>query len=285
MHSYSAQVCTVQDISRWQWETHGKKLGQILKFFANKMAGKAGESAHDEAARVVAASLGLTKEVMIKRLLELIENMSIGTCHKAECRLFKMADLRDGRVCDAQCSSGKDHQARLMGGVGHACNSTVEKYVAVYTLSGLKASFYDFQQGSRLPDLKQRKPKFTRVEDNIDDVYDTGLWGKHMKTNPAVADHMAAQWRGRIFIPRDGVYRFWLTSDDGSKLWIDGLPVVDNDGVHALRTRTGKVKLTKGPHLFKVEFFEVEQGKGVEVQWKIPGGKREIIPPGQFVPY
>jgi hypothetical protein len=205
---------------------------------------------------------------------------SHGTCNKAECRLFDMHDVVSGKVDDLKCSPGKDQADRLMGGI-----LSNKKYVAVYTLSGLKASFYDFPQGAHLPDLKGKKAKIIRVEDTVDDVYDKGLWGKNMISDPAMGDHMAGLWTGRIGIPKDGEYKFWLNSDDGSKLWIDGSPVVDDDGLHGLRVRTGTVTLKKGTHAFKVEFFERDQGRGVEVEWQIPGGKREIIPAGQFVPY
>jgi len=205
---------------------------------------------------------------------------SHGTCNKAECRLFDMGDVVKGRAKDQECSPGKDQAGRLMGGI-----VSKKKYVAVYTLSGLKASFYDFPQNAHLPPLKNHKPRFIRIEDTVDDVYDKGLWGKRMVKDPAMADHMAAQWTGRIGIPKDGNYKFWLNSDDGSKLWIDGQPVVDDDNLHSLRIRTGTVYLKKGAHAFKVEFFERDQGKGVEAEWQPPGGKRAIIPAGQFVPY
>ena len=42
---------------------------------------------------------------------------------------------------------------------------------------------------------------------------------------------------------REGVYRFHLSSDDGSVLWIDGKKVVDNDGVHAPKSASGVLRL------------------------------------------
>ena len=37
---------------------------------------------------------------------------------------------------------------------------------------------------------------------------------------------------------------FYTSSDDGSRLWIDGTPVVDNDGIHPPIERSGSIALT-----------------------------------------
>ena len=53
-----------------------------------------------------------------------------------------------------------------------------------------------------------------------------------------------------------GGYTFTLSSDDGSRLLIDGKKVVDNDGVHPTQTASGTVELTKGIHKITVDFFQ-----------------------------
>ena len=42
----------------------------------------------------------------------------------------------------------------------------------------------------------------------------------------------AIRYTGRFWIETAGRYRFRVLSDDGSKLWIDGELLVDNDGTH-----------------------------------------------------
>ena len=44
-------------------------------------------------------------------------------------------------------------------------------------------------------------------------------------------NHFAVRWTGTIKIPKGGQYTFFLESDDGSRLLIDGKIVVDNGGV------------------------------------------------------
>ena len=46
-------------------------------------------------------------------------------------------------------------------------------------------------------------------------------------------DQFALRFEGALSIDAEGEYTFWLKSDDGSRLTIDGKVVVDNDGIHA----------------------------------------------------
>ena len=62
----------------------------------------------------------------------------------------------------------------------------------------------------------------------------------------AVPDHFAYDFRTLVKIPERGVYRFYTFSDDGSKLYIDGKLIVDNDGGHSGRRAEGKVALEAG---------------------------------------
>jgi outer membrane protein OmpA-like peptidoglycan-associated protein len=76
---------------------------------------------------------------------------------------------------------------------------------------------------------------------------------------PGVTDRFewfAIDYRGRINLPQAGTYTFRLTSDDGSKLFIDGREVVDNDGIHGVESRDAEVTLTAGLHELRVPYFQ-----------------------------
>ena len=84
-------------------------------------------------------------------------------------------------------------------------------------------------------------------------------------------------FRGYIYVPEDGVYGFHLTSDDGSHLFIDGSLVVDNDGVHGMRERSGYVALKEGLHQIELPFFQGRGGVGLALRCDGPGfDKREV---------
>ncbi len=76
---------------------------------------------------------------------------------------------------------------------------------------------------------------------------------------------------GYLKIGVDGIYEFFLTSDDGSKLTIDGEEVIVNDGLHALIEVAGSVFLTKGYHAIEVAFFQASGGSGLQLKMQQPG--------------
>lgn len=91
----------------------------------------------------------------------------------------------------------------------------------------------------------------------------------------SVGDSKEENWgmrlSGTITVPKDGVYTFALGSDDGSKLWIDGKVVVDNDGLHSGQTKLGQVALAKGAHKIVVGWFNQSGGLDLSLQWGLVG--------------
>jgi cytochrome c2 len=83
-------------------------------------------------------------------------------------------------------------------------------------------------------------------------------------------DHFALRFDGHIQIPVDGNYLFLLHSDDGSKLYIDGKVVIDNDGVHAGQQKRKQQQMKAGLHTVAVEFFEQAGGEELKVEFQGP---------------
>jgi hypothetical protein len=52
------------------------------------------------------------------------------------------------------------------------------------------------------------------------------------------------------------VYRIALVSDDGSELFIDGVPVIDDGGLHGAGLQFTDLLLDQGMHNFEVDFFQ-----------------------------
>lgn len=73
---------------------------------------------------------------------------------------------------------------------------------------------------------------------------------------PMFQDKFAMRATGFVKIPADGLYGFYLRSDDGSQLFIGDRQIVDNDGLHAAKDAGGLIRLKAGLHHFTVEFFE-----------------------------
>jgi hypothetical protein len=69
------------------------------------------------------------------------------------------------------------------------------------------------------------------------------------------AEHVARRYQGSLSIDVPEVYRFVLRSDDGSRLFINGALVIDNDGLHGAEDKSAAVALGPGFHGIVVEWF------------------------------
>ena len=92
------------------------------------------------------------------------------------------------------------------------------------------------------------------------------------------SDSFGVAFEGTLYAPEAGRYTFTTRSDDGSRLYLGERCVVDNDGDHGMRARSGSIELVAGPHPFLVTFYEQGGGEGLEVSWEGPGFGAEPIP-------
>ncbi|WP_206513158.1 PA14 domain-containing protein [Flagellimonas marinaquae] len=96
--------------------------------------------------------------------------------------------------------------------------------------------------------------------------------------DPGDSDSFGIRYSGFIQIDTPGTYTFYTTSDDGSKLFINGTEVVDNDGLHSSQERSGNISLTAGLHDITVLFFENGGGETLTVQYQGPSISKQQIP-------
>jgi hypothetical protein len=134
---------------------------------------------------------------------------------------------------------------------------------------GLRYAYYaQPPKGDGLKFFKAMKPKRTGVATQI------GLTGELGELGEA----FSLRFDGKIKIPADGTYVFFTTSDDGSRLYVAGRPVVTNDGTHGMAEASGKQELAAGLHPITVTFYQGGGGKGLEVAWSGPGIEKQPIP-------
>jgi hypothetical protein len=140
---------------------------------------------------------------------------------------------------------------------------------------GLVAEF--FRLGREVQDFPtlapDHKPAVRRVDRQINYA---GTSGKFADTD--LEDYFYVRWTGLLRVPKDGRYTFYLESDDGSRLWIDGRPVVENGGLHPMEEKSGEMTLKAGEYEIKVEFFENMGEAGCRVSWEVEGIAKEPIP-------
>ena len=91
-------------------------------------------------------------------------------------------------------------------------------------------------------------------------------------------DHFALRFSGFITIPEAGDYTFFLVSDDGSRLYVDGKQVVDNDGCHGETEKSGSITLTKGKHSIRIAYFENINGEALRLKYSFNNSIPKEIP-------
>jgi hexosaminidase len=91
-------------------------------------------------------------------------------------------------------------------------------------------------------------------------------------------DSYGLQFRGFIEVPATGIYSFFLTSDDGSRLKIADRLVVDNDGAHSSKERSGQVALAKGLHPFALDYMDLGGGGALELRYSLDNGQPQPVP-------
>lgn len=96
---------------------------------------------------------------------------------------------------------------------------------------------------------------------------------------------------GYLDIPADGTYRFYLLSDEGSRLYWgkyhkDSIPLIDHDGLHTEQLDSAEITLTKGVYPFAVSYFERNGAEQLKFQWYCPEAgikERVTIPKASYV--
>jgi hypothetical protein len=85
-------------------------------------------------------------------------------------------------------------------------------------------------------------------------------------------------FEGYIKIPEDGLYTFFLESNDGSILLLNDHLLIDNDGSHGVYEKKSSTSLQSGMHKIKVKFFQLGGSSQLKIRWKGPGIPMQEIP-------
>ena len=110
---------------------------------------------------------------------------------------------------------------------------------------------------------------------NWDEPEFTG-WVPNFTLAPRTQDeYFNFEFTGYLYVQKAGSYYFYLNSNDGSRLYIDGNQVVDFDGLHGKSAsnegfgiKSAAIQLSAGPHDIRVIFFEYTSGQMISVAYQ-----------------
>lgn len=125
--------------------------------------------------------------------------------------------------------------------------------LSIYKLDRLDIDFY------KVPE--QTSPIFTVVAPALH--YNQNLFKDHLDIQELNLLHA----RGYVNIDKDDNFVFRLISDDGSKMWLDGKLLINNDGFHGPDPKDGEIMLKKGKHEIEIIQWQGRGGSNLSLQW------------------
>ena len=143
------------------------------------------------------------------------------------------------------------------------------------------ADFKNYQGGDLAPGLQFEYFEVNVLSVSELDKYEPKATGVISNFNITERPHSVAFayiYRGYIKIPRDGVYTFYVESNDGSILYLDGREFINIDGPHTAFPVSKTIGLKAGVYRIEQKYFQMGGGLFNRVTWKGPGIKKQEIP-------
>ena len=97
------------------------------------------------------------------------------------------------------------------------------------------------------------------------------------------ADNFSVRWTGQIQAKYSEAYTFYTNSDDGVRLWVNGIQLINDWADHAPKVDTGTIDLVSGQKYdIKLEYYENMGGAVSKLAWSSAHQSQEIIPQSQL---
>lgn len=135
-----------------------------------------------------------------------------------------------------------------------------------FKADGLTASIYNDTDFSDL--------KVTRIDNRVS--FD---WGVNSPAPAVDADTFSIAWEGGITVPEKGEYTFYTNSDDGTRLYVNDILIIDQWSNHGLVEYSGRMTLRPGTvYPIRMEYYDNTGSAAVYLLWSGPGISKQVIP-------
>ena len=95
--------------------------------------------------------------------------------------------------------------------------------------------------------------------------------------------YVVARYESYLWVPIAGEYTFELISDDGSRMFVEGAQIINNDGTHSPVSKKHTMTFgTPGFKKIKVEYFQASGYHTCQLLWSGPGQPHRLIPSKYF---
>lgn len=112
-------------------------------------------------------------------------------------------------------------------------------------------------------------------------------WGTGAPVAGLGADTFSVRWTGRIRAVVSGPHTFYTQANDGVRLWVNGVRIINDWNNHAATVeRQGRIRLTAGRlYDIRLEYYENRGPAVARLLWSAPGLAKQVVPQSQLHPY
>lgn len=115
---------------------------------------------------------------------------------------------------------------------------------------------------------------FTRIDPIIN-----FSWAYGTPDSRLSSDTFSVRWKGIIIPKYSQSYTFYALTDDGVRLWVNGVLIIDNWRTQVQTEKTGTITLTEGKRYdIRMDYFENLGGATAQLRWSSSSQVKEIIP-------
>jgi hypothetical protein len=139
--------------------------------------------------------------------------------------------------------------------------------------TGVKGDYYDNQDLSGF--------KLTRTDPTVSFV-----WPDTTSPDPLIASgSYSVRWTGQVLARYTGPLTFYVVADDGVRLFIDDVKLIDDWASHATTENAATIQAVAGQkYNLRLEYYEESGGGQVQLLWGSLCQAREIVPQAQLFP-
>ncbi|WP_171597133.1 PA14 domain-containing protein [Marinifilum caeruleilacunae] len=104
-------------------------------------------------------------------------------------------------------------------------------------------------------------------------------WGSGPPESSLVGNNQfSIRFQGVVKAPQTGTYTFYTNSDDGVRLWVNGIQLIDDWRDHGVQQRSGTIDLTADELAsVRLDYYENGGGAVVRLEWVGPGQARDYV--------